>query len=326
MTRVLRSVALAAVLILASACSPPPAPMDPPASATPSATPTAASAGWGTLFYYPQSPTTGSAPLVAWRPGDAQTRSLLNLDTYAALYTASISGDGTQIAFAPGGPDSAPKPLVVADVDGRGQRTLLDSVLAECPVTWSPDGRRLAVVRLSGEEAAPGFVDLGTGVFTVGIVEWTCHKAWSGDGRSMATASGGSLWLSAAETSEPVRRVPGLGEQTQGGRRTNDVLSLSRDAGLAAVHVRHEEAPTDPLRRLVQANEIVDTATGKSVPLPVTGQLVQAYFRPDGTAVLRAREGGRYTLVLVSADLQVLARVEEPVALAESVLLGAGTR
>ena len=91
------------------------------------------------------------------------------------------------------------------------------------------------------------------------------------------------------------------------------------------MHVVYAE-PLQVLRRQVRANEIVDTTTGEEGALPVPGELVQAYFRPDGGAVLRLKDENRHTLVLVSAGLGVLAQADEPAALAGSVLLGYGAR
>ena len=329
MTRLTASLSLASLALVAGCVRPapdlPPTPSS-PARPEPSATGTPAPAAeWGTLFYFPESPTTATAPLMAWRPGEAQTRAMLTLDPYAALVTASISVDGSRIAYVPGRPDreGQGRPLVVANLDGSGERRLHDSVLPECAPTWSPDGTRLAMVQLTGEEAAPGFIDVATGTYTLAIVGWTCHRAWSGDGRWMVTAGGGRMWVSRSDADEPSRQVPGLGESTQGGPRVFDILSVSTDARLAAVHVVYVE-PLQLLRRQVRANEIVDTTTGEAVRLPVPGELVQAYFRPDGAAVLRLKDGNRHTLVLVSADLGVLAQADEPAALGGSVLLGHG--
>jgi hypothetical protein len=345
MKRRLELVTVAAALALVTGCGPangrtsPPAPAGPttqPAPASPPASDdqgapggprpggTVGSAPWGRLFYYPRSPGTGSAALVAWRPGESRVRPRIRLDSYAALYTSSISADGARIAFSPGrGGDDTRRPLVVAPIDGGARRTLPGRVLADCPPTWSPDGRRLAIVRGVGEPTT-GFVNVASGAFTVGIVDWGCHRAWSGDGRSMASvvSPAGDLWIARSDRSGGDRRVPGIGGSDGGARRVTDVMSLSAGARLAAVNVRYDgRADPDP-RRQVTANEIVNTTTGAKVRLPVSGVLEQAYFLPTGDAVIRTRNGSHRTVTLLSPTMATVATVTEPATLSGSVLLG----
>ena len=65
---------------------------------------------------------------------------------------------------------------------------------------------------------------------------------------------------------------------------------------------------TSHSRRDLVANAVVDTRTGATVRLPVTGTVSAVLFQPDGSMLVRSSTG----LVLVSAGGTVLARAPEP--------------
>ena len=76
--------------------------------------------------------------------------------------------------------------------------------------------------------------------------------------------------------------------------------------------------------RDLEANEIVDTVTGATLALPVSGQLKQAYFLPVGGVVVRVKAGSGMEIALLSADLKLITKVAEPPELASLALLGYG--
>jgi len=119
------------------------------------------------------------------------------------------------------------------------------------------------------------------------------------------------------------RAVPKLGPD--GGetkRRAHDPMSLSADGRLVALFVLQGEDPDGDVSRSLVVNEIVETATGATVKLPVTGELQQAFFLRKGGLLVRTNDKDTMRLTLLSTDLKVLATAVEPPTLTAALLLG----
>src|SRR5262249_27787847 len=120
-----------------------------------------------------------------------------------------------------------------------------------------------------------------------------CHVIFSGDGSTIAYATGdGGITVAKADGSS-AHAVPRLGQD--GGatkRRRNHPMSLSADGKLLALYVQQGESSEggdNGAGRALVANEIVDVTTGATVSLPVTGDLEQAYFLPHGGLLVRTQ-------------------------------------
>ena len=59
-------------------------------------------------------------------------------------------------------------------------------------------------------------------------------------------------------------------------------------------------------------------ATGKVLPLPVSGTITQVLCLANGTTLVRSGATGHLTLTLLSADLRVLASEPEPALLKDT--------
>ena len=313
--RAAAAVAGTLIALFTAACTshPAAAPADPgpPAAVTPaSPAATGTPAISGVLYYLAPdqpSPLFGSTPT-------GLTRVLA-----AAGYEVNVSPDGQQVAFI--GDDNE---LQVTDRDGNHARTVMHGVANEgVEPIWSPDGTRLLVARLipNGPGGTPGIVEVATGRFTPlphdpgGI-----HYLWSADGRHLGYATG----VCELGVSDPdgfnARPVPVLGSTdpkvNPDLRRSCDPFSISPDGSRMAVILHTGDMPDGDIGRSFGANAVIDTRTGASVRLPVTGTVTAVLFQRDGSMLVRSSTG----LVLLSADGTVLARATESAA-AEKLLL-----
>jgi TolB protein len=127
--------------------------------------------------------------------GSGVTR--LTHDTLAA--NPSWSPDGSQIAFGASGVGGVPGQAVgrtlieVIDADGTGMHALTDppSGAEDSSPAWSPDGTKVAFVRLAQENGFQIYTANadGTGVTQVTSTPgFKSHPAWSPDGRTIAFA------------------------------------------------------------------------------------------------------------------------------------------
>jgi TolB protein len=301
------AVGVAVVLMAASGCtaagSPAPAP-----SGSPSAVP-------GTLLYAPPG-SNGKITLQVWTPpaNPAAGAELTDVDALGA----TLAPDGKRIAYIHGGATT------VAGVDGSGAKGLAQNVDAACgEPNWAPDASRVS----AAEAGRSGTVVVTGGAFTAFPTAVTgCHVVFSGDGSTIAYATGDGGVMVARPDGSGAHAVPKLG--ANGGptkRRSRHPMSLSADGKLVVLFVEQGESSEggdSGAGRALVANEVVDTATGATVSLPVTGELQQAYFAPKGGLLVRTQDKDGLRVTLLSADLKVVGSAAEPTSLTAAVLLG----
>jgi len=269
----------------------------------------------GTLLYAPP-----GAPLQLWAPPAAPTAAA-PLDDAEAL-TVTLSPDGKRIAYVHGGA------AMVAAVDGSGGRSVLTGVDQACgDLDWSADSARLTVA----QGGKPGTVPATGGSFTpFPTAVAGCHVIFSGDGSTIAYATGdGGITVAKADGSNahPVPRLGADGGPTK--RRSNHPMSLSANGKQLALYVQQgdsSEGADNGAGRALVANEIVDVATGATVSLPVTGDLEQAYFFPEGGLVVRTQDKDGLKVSVLWPDLKVEGTMAEPPTLTAAVLVGYAVR
>ena len=283
------------------------------------ATPTATPMVGGVLIYASEAPGARSS-LTAWRPtGTVEALSLVVDDP---LGSARISPNGKRIAWLAvdqrGGGS-----LVVANLDGSGRTELGRAMDAFCvePV-WSGDS---AKVLTRGVDGHVGTVDAGTGAVTALASDLDgCHLMWSADGKAIAYSNGAGQVYVAQGNGSNARRVPRLGQD--GGparRRSFDLMSLSADGRYLALDVHTGDRPDGDVVRSFTANEIIDTTTGATRDLSVSGEITQAFFGPAGL-VVRTRSAAANQVYLLDANLGMVASAVEPGVLKNLFLIGYG--
>jgi TolB protein len=295
-----------------------PDPGPPPASPTPTASATPAAIGGitGTLYYVDHYPDRDQV----LRSTPAGVTRVLP----AGGHSANVSPDGRRIAYITDGAD-----LVVTDGAGAQPRTVMHGVADPgYEPAWSPDGTRLLVTRQDpkGPGGQPGIVDVATGRFTVlahdprGI-----HYLWSADGQHLGYSTGVCQLGLADPDGGNAHLVPVLGSQdpklNPDQRRTCDPYSISPDGTRMAVDLHTGDMPDGDIGRGLHANAVIDTRTGTSVRLPVTGTVTAVLFQRDGGMLVRTRTGESTALVRLSAAGTVVGRATETPATKDIELL-----
>ncbi|WP_216642290.1 hypothetical protein [Micromonospora sp. WMMA2032] len=308
----------------------PTAPVEP--SRTPSTAPDDTTGGGpgvdgtiGRLVYAPSElanapSSTSTVRLQSWRPGGDPVR-LLGIPYRPAQLNVAVAPDGQRVAWV-----EETGAVWVSALDGSGRRKLRDGVDDICwsPV-WLPNSRQLAV-RLAADRGGysdTGLLDISSGTFTKVTGLDGCHAVFAADG-TLAFADGSDGTVVLTDRSGRTRRtVPGLG--VKGSRYVCfDLSSLSPDGRRIALY-RIDRSGTygDAARDLV-VNAVLDTRSGKELALPLGGrQLRQVFFQPDGSMVVRVRDGDRYAVVLVDAAGNKIAERAEPSGLREMQIVSA---
>ncbi len=197
--------------------------------------------------------------------------------------------------------------LIVSNVDGSGRRVLRQHVDPYCvePV-WSPDSTQL----LFGSGLADEIVTVvrldGSVVRTYGR-PIGCHYRWSAVGRRAAEGPS----LNGIVIVDPDTGYKWLiSRDALGGRMLTDLVSISEGA-MICLDTRAPGEPVGVVGRSPGCETIVDIFASKVVKLPVAGDLLMALFQPDGGALLRVKNGGTISLVLVDRSWHVVDRVVE---------------
>lgn len=281
----------------------------------------------GTLFYLRLgSSSSAPAQLYSWTVGTAPRR-LLILDGYAAIMNATVSPDGTRIAWVTNG-DLGSGSLFVADIDGSNRRELRGKMDAECWIpVWSPDSRRLLVREFdpdAPDRARSGLVDVMTGDFRPVPKLDGCHGQWSADGSTIAHPDGGTgrIFLTDGRTFTNRRAIPNLGGDSAS-RFGFHLESISADGSRICLPLRAPGEPPGDVARQPHSNTVLDTCTGAVVPLPLRGRtLRQVVFLPDGGLLARVVDNAdNRTLVLVSAAGEPTVEIAEPAAMRDMTIL-----
>ncbi len=241
--------------------------------------------------------------------------------TGTGVYAAELSPDGRRLAYLDdGAAGTGTADLMVANADGSGARKLRSDVTyVGFGPSWSPDGTKLlTAIVAGGQEWRKGTVRVSDGRFTPlpKALQDGVHHRWSGDGRRIAwTADECVVWHGRTDGSD-VRRVPVLGDPDSSTNprklRACDIVSVNPDAGRMTVGLAQGNDPNGDIGGTQWANAVIETATGKVLPLPVRGKVVQALYRTDGNLLVVTEAGGRTTLTLLSPDHRVLAAMPQP--------------
>ncbi|MEU8250262.1 hypothetical protein [Nonomuraea sp. NPDC048916] len=183
---------------------------------------------------------------------------------------------------------------------------------------WSPDSRRVAYVHVGRNPA--GSVSAvnadGTGERVLGSTRGVCHLAWSPDGRYLAGYAG---------TTEGVYRLDvktGKAAKVKGVTLAGHVQSLSPGGRYVVVRtLRASDPGGDGTWPEWFTPTLVDTVTGRKVPIGVKGRQIGAFHLADGRLVVRVAGSAGNTLVVLDRTGRVVQRLSEPVAARNQALL-----
>ncbi len=226
-------------------------------------------------------------------------------------WTANLSPDGQHIAYSGSN-------VIVTDQDGHSPRTLIQgSAGAGYEPAWSPDSTQILAAK--GPDSTPqmGVITVATGQFTPlphnlkGI-----HYLWSADGQHLGYATGTCQIAVADLNGANSRLVPVLGDQdtthNPQRKRSCDPYSISPDGSLMAVDLHTGSMNDGDIARNLTANAVIDTRTGASVPLSVTGTITAVLFTTEGGMLIRSRSGSTNQLTLLSRQHTIITQVNEP--------------
>ncbi|SIN27962.1 TolB family protein [Micromonospora cremea] len=231
------------------------------------------------------------------------------------MLSATVSPDGRRVAWV-----ERDGTLWVSALDGSGKRKVREQTDSMCQTAWSPDSRQLTA-SVAGEGA--GLVDVVSGAYRKVDGLLGCHPVWAANG-TIALADGGDGTVFLTDRRGAARRViPGLGGKGSA-YGCYDLASISPDGRrIALFRIARGSEPGDAARSLL-ANAVLDTRTGKSVALPLSGrELRQVFFQADGSMVVRVRSGDRYTLLLVDEAGKKVAEQPEPASLRDMQIINA---
>ncbi|PZG12357.1 hypothetical protein C1I95_25975 [Micromonospora craterilacus] len=275
--------------------------------------------------------TTVPADLWSWQPGVAPSR-LLSLPEVAAVANATVSPDGRRIAWVEMD-DNGVWGLVVANADGSDKSWMVSQVNHLCLApTWSPDSRRLLFWENLPDVGPGRYGVLDTATKTVRW--WSgdrnrggCYAAWSADGGTIAMHTSDFTITLYDVTGRKLREVPDHGGF--GAWLCFAVVSASPDGSRLAV-VRFAtgddgpgKGPGDLPGQNLWANALIDSRTGKEITLPLGGrELLQVFFRADGSMVVRVRSGHGTVLLLIDKAGRPVGEVGEPTELTAMQIVG----
>jgi hypothetical protein len=285
------------------------------------APPPAGGTAFGTRVYYDPSNTRTTGLVVAWAPGRPQVTTVFSaLPEGDAEANVNVSPDRRWLSYvATMAPDS---PLHLVDLHTGKDRVLRTKVDGLCvEPAWAPDSRRLLISDRSGSESRDGVLDVTTGVFTPFTANPAgCHATWAVDGSAIVYANGSGKIFIVDPDGRNQRWVPHLGDP--GAPMSFDLSSVAPGGTRMACYLHQPGATAvGDVARGLFANAVVDTRTGQKVTLPISGQLLQAVFRPDGSLIARVKGQAHHQFVLISATGTVLDRADEPAQLRDMIML-----
>ena len=232
--------------------------------------------------------------------GGAAHKILANVDT-----AVTFSPDGRRLAFVRRFSDRSEDTLIVANVDGSGERTLVtrkqpDFYSMSGP-SWSPNGNTIAVGAGSSDNEGRYMTVLGVDATSGAEKPLTRHR-WVGVGRvAWRGSEGNDLLINALEQTLGLYQIWAITLPAGEARRvTNDLsdyrdLSVTHDAGILAV------TQSDQAANLWS----VDPATPNDSRQVTSGKYDGFYgvdWRPDGQIVYASSNGGNQDMWQVDAS------------------------
>ncbi|PYT01607.1 MAG: hypothetical protein DMF63_01815 [Acidobacteria bacterium] len=223
---------------------------------------------------------------------------------------ASMSPDGTQLAFIRHNSKTGKQTLIVANTDGTGEYEAVRSRdeewfgLWDRTTTWSPDGTRIAVVSGSQVDGRSAWhikvfraVD-GEGLSTITSApdwRWIDSVLWMPDGDHLLAIGGdntsqGQIYEHTLSSGEWRRLTNDL---------TNYVLLSVTGDGKTVVTVQHENPGNLWLLPASgNASEAKQITSGRNLMTEATG----VSWTPDGKIVYATNDGAQWAIMTVKAD------------------------
>ncbi|AVT41027.1 PD40 domain-containing protein [Plantactinospora sp. BB1] len=243
------------------------------------------------------------------------TRTGLHTVLSTGAHNANVSPDGNHIAYIDHNDN-----VIVTDRDGNHRRTVMrHSIQHGYSPAWSPDSRKLLVARsTTPHQTTLGTLTIATTTFTPLAKQppEAIHPLWSADGRHLGYATGTCQIGTADHTGRNARITPTFGSPdtttNPQRRRSCDPLSISPDGSKIAVNQRTGDQNDGDIARDLTANTTINTHTGATIRLPVTGTITAIHYQPDNTTLIRTRTGNTHHLTLLNPDHTTKTHLTEP--------------
>ncbi|MGN9811987.1 hypothetical protein ACTMSW_21835 [Micromonospora sp. BQ11] len=194
----------------------------------------------------------------------------------------TVSPDGRRLAWVEDGAASGVGTLMTAAVDGSRKRQVATDVvcLGGNPLVW--EGGDLLMVRLG--DGPYRSVDMSAGKILGGDPGMERDRWWSPDGRYLAAVMDGEPYVSGPGVSRAYLYDPPAEEAARYDGWA--VRSVSMEGRYVAVGWKGTA-----VSRQDGSFAVVDTTTGRSVDLPVKGEILSIHFTADRKVLVRQANG-----------------------------------
>ncbi|GAA2679751.1 TolB family protein [Actinoplanes palleronii] len=272
----------------------------------------------GTFFYYD----TDNNRYVAVRDGKSTTI-LRGADVY--YIHPSISPDGSKIAWVA----AKDRRVWVAGTDGTGARNLGFPVNEMAmSLTWTADSKSVITAE-AWKASAPLYfstirVSDGKATQLPSALQSGLHYRMTPDGkRYFFLADKGVIYSAKVDGTGKVK-TPVVGDPNSAANPQQlqgiDIISSDRTGSRITANVLTTFERENP-KGSPNANMLIDTATGKVIPVPVKGAIRQLLLKADGTLLVRSGSATSSTLTLFDAGLKVLSTKKEAAATTGLILI-----